>query len=454
MHFKKILLIDDEAELRSLIKRILELEGYTTHTAENCAQGLELIKTNDFDIIISDVRLPDGNGIDLIPAIRQHLPSAEIIILTAYGKIEDGVRAIKAGAFDYIVKGDEDNKLLLVVQNAHNKVKMSNRINQLESKVLSKYTFDKINTISPLMHDAIHIAKKAANSSSPILLIGETGTGKEVFAQSIHYESDRKKEPFVAVNCSAIAKDLLESEMFGYKAGAFTGAVRNKKGLFEEADHGTLFLDEIGDMDLSLQAKLLRVLENNTFIKPGDTKETSVDVRIIAATNRALKDMIAKDAFRTDLYFRISVISINIPPLRRRRDDIRIQADNFIRIFSEKIKKPVPVCDESFYKLLMAYDFPGNTRELKNVIERIILLNEKSILTEGDLPEDFAIKPNSEPLAAEQNLSTMEKNHILTVLKQTGFNKAETAAVLGIGLTTLYRKINEYSLLDSHEVKK
>ncbi|HEX9252815.1 MAG TPA: sigma-54 dependent transcriptional regulator, partial [Ignavibacteriaceae bacterium] len=285
MQKSKVLVIDDEIDLRDLIKRLLELEGYTVFTAENAEQGLNVIKSNEIDIVLSDVRLPDKNGLELIPLIKKIHPSIEIIILTAYGKIEDGVRAIKDGAFDYIVKGDEDNKLLLVIKNANDKIQMFNRISHLEKNIFSKYTFDNITSKSPLIQEAISVAKKAANSASPILLVGETGTGKEVFAQSIHYESERRKEPFVAINCSGFAKDLLESEMFGYKAGAFTGAVKNKKGLFEEADRGTLFLDEIGDMDISLQAKLLRVLENNTFIKQGDTKESSVDVRIIAATN-------------------------------------------------------------------------------------------------------------------------------------------------------------------------
>jgi len=294
MRHNKVLIIDDEPELRNLIKRLLELEGFSILTAGNSAEALEILNKNEIDIVVSDVRLPDKSGLELLPIIKKQFPSMEIIILTAYGIIEDGVNAIKEGAFDYIVKGDEDNKLILVVKNAHEKVKMANRISHLEKNVLSKYSFDSITGSSPLILEAISIAKKSANSEAPILLIGETGTGKEVFAQSIHYESNRRNEPFVAINCSGFAKDLLESEMFGYKAGAFTGAVKNKKGLFEEADRGTLFLDEIGDMDIVLQAKLLRVLENNTFIKAGDTKETSVDVRVIAAINKDLRKLISE----------------------------------------------------------------------------------------------------------------------------------------------------------------
>jgi DNA-binding NtrC family response regulator len=446
MRHNKVLIIDDEPELRNLIKRILELEGFLILTAGTATDGLEILKNNEVDIVVSDVRLPDKSGLELIPIIKKLYPSIEIILLTAYGKIEDGVRAIKEGAFDYIVKGDEDNKILLVVKNAYDKIKMSNRILHLEKNILSKYTFENITGNSPLLQESISIAKKVANSTTPILLSGETGTGKEVFAQSIHLESDRKNEAFVAINCSGFAKDLLESEMFGYKVGAFTGAVKNKKGLFEEADRGTLFLDEIADMDITLQAKLLRVLENNTFIKQGDTKETLVNVRIIAATNKDLKKLIAEGKFRDDLYFRISVIQIILPPLRKRIEDIPLLADTFVKIFSNKLKKDIPGVEKSFYDKLSQYHFPGNTRELKNIIERIILLNDKPLLTESDLPNDLLMNDAGTTNKSKLSLQDLEKGHILSVLKSTGNNKAETAEILGIGLTTLYRKLNEYNL--------
>lgn len=446
MNYGRILIIDDEPELRNLIKKLLDLEGYTTFTANDISSATHFINNNEVDIIVSDVKLPDGNGIDLIPMIKKQFPASEIIILTAYGKIEDGVRAIKLGAFDYIVKGDEDNKLPLIVRNAYEKIKLSNRILHFEKNFVSKYSFDDITGNSPLIKEAINVSKKASGTSSPILLIGETGTGKEVFAQSIHYNSDRRNEAFVAINCSAFAKDLLESEMFGYKAGAFTGAIKNKKGLFEEANKGTLFLDEIGDMDLILQAKLLRVLENNTFIKQGDTKETVVDVRIIAATNKDLKSSIEEGKFRDDLYYRISVIQIKLPSLRERSEDIPTLADNFINIFSRKLKKPIPQINDSFYKRLLHYNYPGNTRELKNIIERIILLNEKQMIDENDLPFEFFSDYDSQTNSNGMSLQEIERKHILDVLKSVNGDKVEAAKILGIGLTTLYRKINEYGL--------
>ncbi|MFZ1520451.1 MAG: sigma-54 dependent transcriptional regulator [Ignavibacteriaceae bacterium] len=448
MRHNKVLIIDDEPELRNLIRRLLELEGFSILTAGASTEALELLHNSEIDIVVSDVRLPDKSGLELLPIIKKQFPSIEIIILTAYGRIEDGVNAIKDGAFDYIVKGDEDNKLVLVVKNAHEKVKMVNRISHLEKNVLSKYSFDSITGSSPLILEAVSIAKKSANSDAPILLFGETGTGKEVFAQSIHYESNRRNEPFVAINCSGFAKDLLESEMFGYKAGAFTGAVKNKKGLFEEADKGTLFLDEIGDMDIVLQAKLLRVLENNTFIKAGDTKETSVDVRVIAATNKDLKKLIGEGKFRDDLFYRISVIQINLPPLRNRVDDIKVLADIFINIFSKKLKKNIPVVEQTFYDKLFSYTFPGNTRELKNIIERIILLGDKSTLTASDLPLELTNGLDEYGLSKPEKLEDVERNHILSVLKSVNYNKNEAADILGIGLTTLYRKLNDYKLTD------
>jgi len=448
MRHNKVLIIDDEPELRNLIKRLLELEGFSILTASTSAEALEILNKNEIDTVVSDVRLPDKSGLELLPIIKKQFPLIEVIILTAYGRIEDGVNAIKEGAFDYIVKGDEDNKLIFVVKNAHEKVKMANRISHLEKNVLSKYSFDSITGSSPLILEAISIAKKSANSEAPILLIGETGTGKEVFAQSIHYESNRRNEPFVAINCSGFAKDLLESEMFGYKAGAFTGAVKNKKGLFEEADRGTLFLDEIGDMDIALQAKLLRVLENNTFIKAGDTKETSVDVRVIAATNKDIKKLIGEGKFRDDLFYRISVIQINLPPLRKRVDDIKELADNFIYIYSKKLKKNIPVIEQTFYDKLCSYTFPGNTRELKNIIERIILLFDKSTLTDSDLTLEITNRLDEYSISKPEKLEDVERNHILSVLKSVDNNKNEAADILGIGLTTLYRKLNDYKLTE------
>ncbi len=333
---KNILIIDDERDLRNLLARLLSLEGYAIDTAGTGSEGLSLFKIEEHPIVITDVRLPDVNGIELISEIKSINPKTEIIVLTAYGTIEDGVMAIKKGAFDYIAKGDEDNKILPVVKNAIEKASLHRRIENLEKRVSQKFSFDNIMGSSPSIIKAIDVSKRVAGTDTPVLLMGETGTGKEIFAQSIHYEGGRKTQPFIAVNCSAFSKELLESEMFGYAAGAFTGANKNKKGLFEEADKGTLFLDEIGELDVSLQAKLLRAIETNSFIKPGSTKPTTVDVRIIAATNRNLEEEIKKGNFRDDLYYRISVVRIEIPPLRERKEDIREFTDYFIGLLFQE----------------------------------------------------------------------------------------------------------------------
>jgi two-component system NtrC family response regulator len=439
-----VLIIDDEPELRNLLVKLLNLEGYKVQSAEDGRSGLTLFQRDDFHVVVTDVRLPDINGIELIQSIKNVNPFTEVIVLTAYGTIEDGVRAIKEGAFDYITKGDEDNKIISAIQRAIEKVKMRYRIEQLESKVGEKYNFENVTGTSKKIKDAVDIAKKVSLTDVPVLLLGETGTGKEIFAQSIHYTSERKKNNFVAINCSAFAKDLLESEMFGYVVGAFTGATKNKKGLFEEAHRGTLFLDEIGELDLSLQSKFLRVLESNNFIKAGDTKPTQVDVRIIAASNRNLEAEIENGNFRADLYYRISVMKIEIPPLRERKEDIKQLAEFFIELYSQKLGKNIRKISPDLFQKLESYNFPGNIRELRNIIERAVILSDGQSLNESSLPKEIlnTANLNSQSL----NLEDVEKMHILSVLGQTSGNKTKAAEILGIGLTTLYRKLQAYGI--------
>ena len=440
---KNVLIIDDEPDLRNLLARLLSLEGYTIDTAGTGKEGLNIFKREEHQIVITDVRLPDANGIELVSELKSINPQTEVIVLTAYGTIEDGVMAIKKGAFDYIAKGDEDNKILPVVKNAMDKASLHRRIEHLEKKVGEKFSFDNIIGNSAALLRAVNISKRVSNTDTPVLLVGETGTGKEIFAQAIHYSGERKKQPFVAINCSAFSKDLLESEMFGYAAGAFTGANKNKKGLFEEADKGTLFLDEIGELDITLQAKFLRAIETNSFIKAGDTKPVTVDVRIIAATNRNLEEEIKKGNFRDDLYYRISVVKIEIPPLRERKEDLRNFAEYFIAFFSRKLNKNISTVTDDFYSGLLNYSFPGNIRELKNIIERAVILSDGQ-LSADLLPLDVSVSP-AENNSAE-SLANVEREHILKILESAGGNKTRTAEILGIGLTTLYRKLQDYGL--------
>jgi len=392
--------------------------------------------------VLSDVKLPDANGVELVKKIKEIKSYVEVINLTAYGSISDGVRAIKNGAFDYLTKGDDNDKIIPLVSKAMDKAALQYRVMQLEKQVEALHGFSAILGQSAAIKDAIALAKKVAQTDATVLLLGETGTGKEVFAEAIHYESPRKDKPFVAVNCSAFSRELLESELFGYKAGAFTGALKDKKGLFEEANGGTIFLDELGEMSPDLQAKLLRVLENGSFIKIGETKTTTVNVRLIAATNRDLQKEADAGNFRLDLYYRLSGFTITLPPLRERSGDIEQLARHFIKVYSAKVKRVVPEVDANFFKTLSQHTWKGNIRELKNVIERVTILLDDGTITSKLLPYEFHDGNHTDAL----DLNTVEKQHIHKILRHTKGNKTEAARILGIGLATLYRKIEEYHI--------
>ncbi|MES2850629.1 MAG: sigma-54 dependent transcriptional regulator, partial [Bacteroidota bacterium] len=395
------------------------------------------------DIILCDVKLPDGNGVDMVKELKAQYPSTEIILLTAYGNIADGVQAMRNGAFDYITKGDDNDKIIPLLNRVVDKLKLTKKIEQLQKQISGKYSFSSIIGESPAIKQAIILAEKVAATDTTVLLLGETGTGKEVFSQSIHQQSIRKNKSFVAVNCSAFSKELLESELFGHKAGAFTGAIKDKKGLFEEANEGTIFLDEIGEMPAELQVKLLRVLESGEFIKVGDTKTLKVNVRIIAATNRDLQKEIEAGHFRSDLFYRLSVFQITLPALRDRPKDIPALAKHFTEVFAAKTNKAIPVLQKEYIDALQHYQWPGNIRELKNIIERSVILSDNNTLSVQTLPFEFQ---NSNVSFSTFDLAGVEKLHIQKVLKHTNGNKTETAKLLNIGLTTLYRKIEEYKI--------
>lgn len=438
-----ILIIDDEIKIRSLLARIIELEGFMVYQAENAKEGLKIIANQDILVVVSDVKLPDANGLELVKQIKGLKSYIEIINLTAYGTIADGVLAIKNGAFDYLTKGDDNDKIIPLVYKAIAKAELQHRVYELEHKIAHQYSFKTILGNSKPIKDAITLAQKVAVTDTTVLLLGETGTGKEVFAQAIHYESLRKNKPFVALNCSGFSPELLESELFGYKAGAFTGANKDKKGLMEEANGGTLFLDEIGEMNLDLQAKLLRVLENQTFIKIGATTTQQTNVRIIAATNRELKKRADSGDFRLDLYYRLSVFTINLPSLTERMADINLLAEYYLKEFGRKVNRPALKMDEKLLLALNKHQWKGNIRELKNVIERLVILADGDIISTDQLPNEFFIhSPNTNAF----DLQTIEKLHIQKVLLHTKGNKTESARLLNIGLTTLYRKIEEYQI--------
>ena len=445
----KILVVDDEVQIRTLLSRMLELEGYEVCQAGDCRTALKQLELQSPDVALCDVFLPDGNGVDLVSSIKKTVPNVEIILLTAHGNIPDGVQAIKNGAFDYITKGDDNNKIIPLVSRAVEKARMNVRLEKLEKKVGHTYSFDSVLGDSKALKDAVSLARKVSGTDVPVLLTGETGTGKEVFAQAIHYNSKRAKQNFVAVNCSSFSKELLESEMFGHKAGSFTGALKDKKGLFEEADNGTIFLDEIGEMAFELQAKLLRILETGEYIKIGDTKPTRVNVRVVAATNRNLPEEITAGRFREDLFYRLSVFQIHLPPLRERAGDVRILAKAFVKDFSVRLARPVTEITPAFLEALEQQPWKGNIRELRNVIERSLIVCESERLDVADLPLDIQnthYEQSDETTPGSFELSAMERRHIARVLEYTKGNKTEAARLLKIGLTTLYRKIEEYGV--------
>ena len=445
----KILIIDDEEKIRTLLAKIISLEGFEVLQAADARSGLKKLESAEIDVIICDVKLPDASGVDLSKDIKRKYPAIEIILLTAYGNIPDSVLAIKNGAFDYITKGDDNNKIIPLVYQATEKVKLAKKVLQLEKRLDEKYSFNNIAGKSKLIKIAIDAATKVAKTDASVLLTGETGTGKEVFAQAIHNSSIRYNQNFIAVNCSALSHELLENELFGHKAGAFTGALKETKGIFEEADNGTVFLDEVGDMPLDLQAKLLRVLETGTFLKVGDSKSTKTDVRIISATHKDLQQEITVGNFREDLFYRIAVFQIALPPLRDRVADIEELSDYFLRVFSLKTNKKMPAVSAPYLEALQQHNWKGNIRELRNVLERSMILVDGDELTVDSLPlefRSFAGDASKSKTLSAFDLASAEKIHIQKVMNYTNGNKTKASELLGIALTTLYRKLSEYQI--------
>lgn len=441
-----ILIVDDDVKIRGLLSRIITLENYQVLEAGDLGSARNIIHNESIDVIICDVRLPDGDGIEFTKGIKAKISCIEIILLTAHGNIADGVQAMRYGAFDYLSKGDDNAKLIPLVGHAMEKVRLQQRIQQLEQQVSDSLGFGSILGRSADIRQTITLAKKAAATDITVLLLGETGTGKELFAKAIHVSSARSHKPFLALNCSAFSKDLLESELFGHITGAFTGALKDKRGLIEEANGGTLFLDEVGEMNIDLQAKLLRVLETSQFIKVGSTSPIIADVRIVSATNRDLPGEVLEGKFREDLFYRLNAFSLQIPPLRDRKKDIPLLARHFMNLFAEKMNKEVNSMNKDFLHYLENQFWKGNIRELKNTIERAVIMAEHPVLTVDNLPLEFQLAhPEHKPLSS-YDLASVEKLHIKKVLHYTKGNKTEAARLLNIGLTTIYRKLELYGL--------
>lgn len=449
MTIANVLLVEDENDVRSLLKRVLSLEGFIVFEAENCKTATKILKSENIDLVICDVKLPDGNGVEFIGKMKAAHPYIEIIVLTAYGNIPDSVQAIKSGAFDYITKANDNQRILPLLYRALEKVKLEKRVALLEKQAADRYvTFNAIIGNSPKIVQARNLAELSAPTDASVLLLGETGTGKEVFAQAIHSASKRSNKTFLGLNCSAFGKDILESELFGHKAGAFTGAVRDKKGLIEEANEGTLFLDEIGEMPMDLQAKLLRVLETGEFIKVGDTKQIKVNIRVIAATNRDIKNEIGNGKFREDLFYRLNLVTINLPPLRERQDDIPLLTQYFLQKLTRDAYQQVKGMTPAFVEKLQQNEWRGNIRELRNVIERSLIVCQGTELNIDNLPVEMQYPTLKSNAFSAFDLASVERLHIQQVLQYTKGNKSQAIKLLNISSATLYRKIEEYKLED------
>jgi len=446
-----ILFVDDEAVARTNYKTILTHYGYDVSLASGVEEAIGLLKKQTFDLIITDMRMGDQSGLDMLRSAKDIAPKAEVIILTGHADLQNAVEAMRLGAQDYLTKEADYKEILVVIEKAIEKQVLTKEIDRLRTQLQNQFTFDKIVGSTSAISKIKEIIQRVAPTDSRVLITGESGTGKELVAETIHLQSLRKNGPFIAINCGAIPKDLQESELFGHTKGAFTGADKEKQGLLEVAGKGTVFLDEIGEMSLETQVKLLRFLENGELIPVGAISPRKVDVRVIAATNRNLEDAIKDKVFREDLYYRFKVISIMLPPLRDRLDDIPAIATSLLSSIRERTHKQVLTINNDALEALKAYKWPGNVRELKNVLERAAIFAEGSTIEIEHLPEElFQWTNNKLPVSGQEPdilpLDEIEKRHILSVLERLGGNKLLTAQQLNIATTTLYRKLRQYGI--------
>lgn len=459
---KTILIIDDQKLIRDSLRLALKDEGYEVFAAKTGKEGLDVLEKENTDLILLDLKLPDANGIDILKRIKTTDPDAIVIMMTGYGTVENAVTAMKLGAFDYVNKPFEYKNISTIIKLALETRKLQKEVNDLREKAKSLYEADKIvgkseetQTIRGI------IAKVSQSGSSTVLIEGESGTGKELVAKAVHYNSPRSNGPFVEINCSAIPYSLLESELFGYEQGAFTDAKRSRKGLFEQADGGTLFLDEIGDMDLAMQSKLLNVLQEKKFRRLGGHRTIQVDTRIIAATNHNLRDYVRRNKFREDLYYRLNVLGIYIPPLRERKEDILPIAEYFIEILNRRYRKRVQGIDEEAANAMVNYTWPGNVRELGNTIERIMIIESPDVITLKNLPREILEGSSPEPRLGidelglpDSGVDIKELTHALqtklikqALIKAKG-NRTEAARLLNLDRFSLRYLMNKYKLID------
>lgn len=437
-----ILVVEDNHSVRTAISFLLKKSGFAVEEADNGISALEKLQVKYFDLVISDYKMKQLDGIQLLTEIKKHWPATEVIIITAFGTISRGVEAIKLGAFDYITKPFDNRDLLRIVERLVEHRKAGERSCQQRQKVRSLAAFDAIVGESDEIHDVLEMVARIATMDSTILITGESGTGKELIAKSVHALSPRKQGPFVAINCGAIPENLQESEFFGHKKGTFTGADQDKQGLFEDADGGTVFLDEIAEMSPATQVKLLRFLQDSEVRRIGDSFARKVDVRVVSATNQNLEKAIADGRFREDLYYRINVIPLHVPSLRERKQDIPLLIEHFIEKYATHARSPVKLVSKRATSMLLNYDWPGNVRELENVIHRGVALATAAEITPELLPDAIRVRAGAHNDGKRSgNLAAIEKRAILETLERMDGNKKKTAKELGISKTTLWRKL-------------
>jgi DNA-binding NtrC family response regulator len=456
-----ILIVEDDAAMRMMLREALEEDGYTVEAVGGGRAGIERVKQGGVDLVISDVKMPDLDGLDMLREIKAVTPSPHVITITAFGSIDTAIRAVKLGAFDYITKPFDVDQLILSVQKALDERSLRSELARLRDEVQRSYRWGNIIGKSAAMQSMFALIRRLSGSSASVLVTGASGTGKELVAKSLHFNSTRRDRPFVPLNCAAIPETLLESELFGYKRGAFTDARSDRAGIFVEADGGTIFLDEIAELSPALQAKLLRVLQEGEIRPLGAARSQKVDVRVVAATNKDLEENLTSGAFRQDLFYRLNVIHIHLPALRDRADDILPLAEHFLASSASKAGKDVRAFHESAKKALLAYGWPGNVRELENVVERAVALVEGPLVRVDDLPPLAPVRDRRPPEGeAEQDpfavalgrgltLAELERDYIMKVVAAEGGNKTRAAQRLGLDRKTLYRKLEEYAATGS-----
>jgi len=447
----KILVVDDEKDICKALEFLLRHEGYMVTLAYNGEEAIEKLQKEHFDVVLTDLKMDKVDGFDVLEKAKEVSSDTQVLIMTAFASVESAVTAMKKGAYDYVQKPFHNEEIKLTIKRVLEQKRLIDENIALKQQLSQRLGCKEIIAESSAMMQIFETLEKVIPTKSNILILGESGTGKGLIAELIHCNSPRRNEPFISINCSAIPEGLLESELFGYKKGAFTGAISDKPGLIVMAHKGTLFLDEIGDMPVNLQAKILKVLESSEVTPLGDTRARVVDVRLITATNQDLEQKVRERTFREDLYYRLNVIEVKVPPLRERKDDIPLIVNSFMKKFSEENKKAVKAIESNAMRQIMQYPWPGNVRELKNVVERAVVLSPGEMITASELPDKLqrhegVLKEQQGASALKISIEDFEKSRIENVYSAQHRNKEETARILGIDLATLYRKLKKYGI--------